>query len=303
MFLKNGASITLSHHGNSPVLNTSFNSARELGGVIYNRDNPTISQCSYTFGEDYNTLPNCFLQFHDTYRDPVIFSRNDSAEREGNFMFGGLMDRCSRNYNFDHALSIYPGSQHTTKEISSKPYSVSLCTISSKVKYNQMDTYAYRGQKFTVPLLAEMQYGTTATIVTAITSSTARLETYQTSQPLPYYCYPLPYTVYSSESYEQVVLYPDAPCRDNGAARLIINVTLLPCPDGFTQSGEICTCEDRLHDCPVNCTIADTPLLTKIAGLDFWMDVSYYVNTTYQGLVLCKSCPAEYCKKELSTSP
>ena len=28
-----------------------------------------------------------------------------------------------------------------------------------------------------------------------------------------------------------------------------------------------------------------------------------YVNTTYQGLVLCKSCPAVYCKKELSLSP
>ena len=60
--------------------------------------------------------------------------------------------------------------------------------------------------------------------------------------------------------------------------------------------GEICTCEDRLHDYPVNCTIADKPYFTKAAVLDFWMGVSY-VNTTYQGLVLCKSCPAEYCKK------
>ena len=47
---------------------------------------------------------------------------------------------------------------------------------------------------------------------------------------------------------------------------------------------------------PVNCTIADTPYLTKTAGLNFWIGV-WCVNTTYQGLVLCESCPEEYCKK------
>ena len=295
MFFKNRASLTLSYRNHGPVLNTSFNSARKFGGVIYYRDDPTISQC---FRADYNTLPNCFLQFQQySYGDPaIIVSRNDSAEKEGDFIFGGLMDRCSRSYEFDYALLIYPqtGSSHTTKQISSKPYSLSLCTISSEVTYSQVD--AYRGQKFTVPLLAEMQYGTTSTIVTAITSSTASLETYQTSQSLPDKCSSLNYTVYSTESHEQVVLYPDGPCRDTGRARVIIDVTLLPCPDGFTQSGEICICVDRLHDYPVNCTIADTPYFTKTAGFDFWMGASY-INTTYQGLVLCKSCPAEYCKK------
>ena len=299
MFFKNRASLTLSNCNHGPVLNTSFNSARQFGGAIYYRDDPTISQCSYRLHRaDYNTLPNCFLQFQQfSYSDPaIIVSRNDSAEREGNFIFGGLMDRCSRSYNFDYALLIYPqtGSSHTTKQISSEPYSLTLCTISSVVTYSQVD--AYRGQTFTVPLLAEMQYGNIATIVTAITSSTARLETYQTSQSLPDFCGLLNYTVYSTESREQVVLYPDGPCRDTGRARVVIDVTLLPCPDGFTQSGEICTCEDRLHDYPANCTITDTPYLTKRAGLNFWIGVSY-VNNTHQGLVLCKSCPAEYCKK------
>ena len=93
---------------------------------------------------------------------------------------------------------------------------------------------------------------------------------------------------------KSMVLYPDGPCRDTGTARVVINVTLLPCPDGFTQSGEICTCEDRLHDYLVNCTIADIPYLTKtVANFNFWISF----NTTFKGLVLCKSCPAEYCKK------
>ena len=311
MFFKNRASITLSYRNHGPVLITSFNSARELGGVMYHRDSPTITQCSNSFRAGYNTLPNCFLQFqHYSHRYPaIIVSRNDSAEREGNFMFGGLMDRCTFRYHYyyshdiGNAISIYPGSRPTANDITSEPYSLCLCTkfshysfciVKSNARYFKVEVYS--GQKIIVPLLAKTQYSNTAAVVTAITSSTARLETYQTSQPLPYYCIPLSYTVYSNESHEQVVLYPDGPCKDTGEARVVIDVNLLPCPDGFTQSGEICTCEDRLHDYPVNCTIADTPYLTKTTGLDFWMGVSY-TNNTYQGLVLCKSCPTEYCKK------
>ena len=297
MFFKNRASITLSSCNHGPVLITSFNSARQFGGVIYYRDDPTISQCSYSSRVyiDNNTLPIrfCFLQFYSYSDTAIIVSSNDSAEREGNFMFGGLMDRCRFLYSYisiDDIISIYPGSQPTSRDISSKPYSLRVCTSKS----TQVEVY--RGQKFTVSLLAQMQFGSTSTTVTAITSSTARLETYQTSQPLPDYCAPLSYTVYSTESHEQVALYPDGPCRDTGAARVVIDVTLLPCPDGFTQSGEICTCEDRLHDYPVNCTIADTPYLTKTEGLNFWMGVVCVTNA-YHGLVLCKACPAEYCKK------
>ena len=144
---------------------------------------------------------------------------------------------------------------------------------------------AYQGQKFIIPLLANAQVGTTSTTVTAITSSKAKLEIYQTSQPLPNYCHPLPYTLYSSNSGEELVLYPDGPCKDTGAARIVISVTLLPYPDGFTQSGELCTCEERLQPYHVNCTIADNPYFIKTAGSNFWMGV-LYTNTSYEGLVL-----------------
>ena len=237
MFFKNRASITLSYHDSGPLLITSFNSARELGGVMYYRDNPTNYQCLLisinNIVLDYK-FPDCFLQFQPfpfwNTEPALILSRNDSADREDNFMFGGLMDRCNhiQYFQFDHVLSIYPGSRPTTKEISSEPYSLSLCTfsyISSKFMHSQVKVY--RGQKFAIPLLAEMQFGNTSTIVTAITSSTARLETYQTSQPLPGYCHSLPYTVYSNKSHEQLVLYPDGPCKDTGTARMVINVITL----------------------------------------------------------------------------
>ena len=322
MFFENGASMNLTYLNptiRGPLLTSSFNTACQDGGVIYHRDSPSDSQCLYSgwnLYDSYTILPNCFLQFHQNNdHDPVIISKNDSAVREGSFLFGGWLDSCKVenghyfpcNYVINSAVSI---SQPTTRiKISSQPYSLCLMTI-----LNTEDMYylcssevlqvkVYRGQKFRVPLQAKNQNGPSAAIVTAITSSTARLETYQTSQPLAlpavdtdYDRVFLSYTVYSNESHEKVVLYPDGPCRDTGRARVVINVTLLPCPDGFTQSGEICTCEDRLHDYPVNCSIADTPYFTKTAGFNFWLE-GMYVNTTYQGLVLCKSCPAEYCKK------
>ena len=255
MFIENGASINLSYCDHVPLLTSSFNKAHRYGGVIYNSDNPSISQCSYLFYKitGFEKLPSCSLQFQRNRNcNPAIVSRNDSAERGGNVMFGGLLDRCRIQYynagtgeyylHDYNAISIYPGFRPTTKEILSEPYSLCFCNSShtsfcttAKIKHVEV----YRGQKFTISLRAKMQYGPTATIVTAVTSSSARLATYQTSQPLPDYCAPLSYTVYSNESHEQVVLYPDGPCRDTGAARVVINVTLLPCPDGFTQFGEI----------------------------------------------------------------
>ena len=322
MFFKNGTSLDLDTLRYGPTLISSFNYARQDGGVIYHRDSPSFLQCSYSGIEressncqcEYSSierknekLPNCFLHFWHYYNSssfPAIVSMNDSAGQGGNFMFGGLMDRCKFKDEFGKfwisggALTIYPNST-PEKEISSMPYSLCLCTINHDcIAHIQRlkKVEIYKGQKITIPLLAKMQFGTIATTVTAITSSTARLETYQTSQLLDDYCTPLSYTVHSNERHEQVVLYPDGPCQYTGTARVVIDVTILPCPDGFTQSGEICTCEHRLRGYPVNCFVADTPYLTKKAGSNFWMGVSY-VNTTYQGLVLCKSCPAEYCKK------
>ena len=163
MFFQKRASITFSYRNHGPVLITSFNSVRELGGVIYYRDSSTISQCSYSlYRADDNTLPNCFLQFqHYSRRGPaIIVSRNDSAEREGNFMFGGLLDRCKfldfYSHDIGDAISIYPGLQPTTKEISSEPYSLCLCT---KFFYNSrvMQVEVCRGwprhSMVTLPLL------------------------------------------------------------------------------------------------------------------------------------------------------
>ena len=315
MYFENGASMFLDapNFDTHSLLSTSFNFAVEYGGGIYYEDSATFIQCSYEDGEGnlntYTKLPDCFLQISYFIDLPAIISRNDSAKKNGDFLFGGLLSKCKNRNGYEYKLTgvsyisehqIDTASVARRKEITSKPYRLCICKTfgtdiycsTSRVIYTEV----YRGQTFTVPLLARTQYGIASTTVTAITSATARLGTHQTSQRKTEYCHRLPYTVYSTETHEQVELYPDGPCRDTGLARVVIDVVLLPCPDGFTQSGEICTCDDRLYDYLINCTIADTPYLTKTADSNFWIGVSYN-NTTYRGLILGKSCPAEYCKK------
>lgn len=163
-------------------------------------------------------------------------------------------------------------------------------------KYNCSGTrtkVVYRGQTFRIHLLATAVQDTpTTAYVSAKVSKSARLELNQNRQVLQQQCSTLTYNLYSTESYEELILYPDGPCRDTGLARAIINVKLLPCPNGFIQAGEHCICEKRLQ---ASCIISDEIYLTRGTRSEFWVS-TWYLNQTYQGLILYKNCPVNYCK-------
>ena len=312
MYLDTGATLSLktfpTWHGLSIAysqLSTSSNFAHQYGGVIYHVDNPTTRQCSMEHDFDsFKKTPYCFLRavpfVYDDLSSIEINFHSDSAGIDGTFLYGGLLDRCRVSSDWTSGaeafteIIAYESSANNVKEITSKPYDLCFCN-NDGLCHKTMTIEVHRGQEFTVPLLAIAQVGTSSTTVTAITSTKAKLEIYQTSQPLPDYCNLVSYTLYSTDSHEEVVLYPDGPCRDSGRAKVKINVTLSPCPDGFAQFAEMCICEERLRHHDIHCTIADVPYMTKAAGSVFWMGVMY-TNTTYEGLILGTLCPAEYCK-------
>ncbi len=70
----------------------------------------------------------------------------------------------------------------------------------------------------------------------------------QKRQTLSNECTTLKYNIYSSSDTEQVILYPEGPCHDKGLARVVIDVTLEPCPTAFVLSNEECICEERLRE-------------------------------------------------------
>ena len=328
MYFVNGAILTLKQN---VTATTSSNHADVHGGAIFNSDSISPIQCNYSMSENTTiytlNLPSCFMKlegfrFHYNGSHPfyTINSANDTAGSDGSFMFGGLLDKCQIPYpdlSDQHGwgikwallyeaimklpvLKIQRGT-NTTKPIASETYI--LCFCDSSEKYNctkQMNITAYRGRKFRVSLLALSQGdSTTSTSVSSILSPTARLELNQSVQALPQKCTDLGYNLYSTEEYDQLILYPNSTCRDTGLASAVVNVKFHSCPKAFTLSGDQCVCEKRLQEYTSKCKIYDGDgeiFILRKAGQKFWVS-TYYWNRSYQGLILYHACPVEYCKK------
>ena len=101
--------------------------------------------------------------------------------------------------------------------------------------------------------------------------------------------------MYSKEETEQMVLYLDGFRRDIGVVSVVVNLTFLPCPVGFVQSGDECVCEDRLQRCTDQCIIGDKDnYFTKKSGSVYWIGYSNDSDLGV-GLVLYPICPVNYC--------
>ena len=292
-------------------LTTSYNNALEFGGAIHYRDTKStaINQCIEYYGDELR--PNCFIQFSDikNVTSIAMYSYNNSAGREGSFLYGGLLDKCQLKSTSSSGVVEYytgpnvynlllsnvftqPNNNYINNIVSSQPYILDYCEgiqIPS-------DIIIHRGQQFTVPLVAIAQGGTTSTSVTVRLSNTARLKLLnQTSQKLQRNCSVVSYNLYSTEDTEILTLHAEGLCSE--ITNFYLHVTFLPCPAGFIQSSEQCICERRLRQYTNSCTTDEDVSITRYYGSTFWINASY-VNATYQGLILYKTCPVEYCKTE-----
>ena len=321
MFFKTLSFLTLEEH---TKVSFSYNHASKYGGGIFHEDTITPSQCQYTTKSAYLELPKCFIQLNIPLSLGSIAtlhielsSNLDTAGKDGSFMYGGLLDRCRLHEesnrintydNFGKIVSIEVlkrrgvfrvTQQNTTAEaISSEPYELCFCNHDVVNCTEVLRKEVHRGETFTVPLIATTQGGSSSTLITAVNSRTSSLKLGQGSQNLPRHCSGLAYNVFSTESYEELTLYPNGPCRDTGSATAVIAITLLPCPSAFMQYGEKCVCEERLQTYNANCDIDEDIRITVPARSKFWLGVLYGQNESYEGLILFETCPAEYCRTE-----
>ena len=76
-----------------------------------------------------------------------------------------------------------------------------------------------------------------------------------------------------------------------------INITLLPCPLGFTlsRSPSKCVCDPQLRDIDITCNINDQSI--HRSGT-VWVKASFEGNTS-NGVIISKYCPYNYCKPEV----
>ena len=290
-------------------LTTSYNNASKYGGAIYYEDALTFFQCTAKKYTSY-LLPYCFIQTIGTDLEQIddtsvaIYSHYNSAGRYGNFLYGGALDKCqlkSTNTSGAEKYSTSFSLEHIIKHncnginlITSQPYTLCFCGIDYCIQ--EMTVNTIRGQRFNVSLYTIAQGGTSvSTTVTARTSVTARLKSNQTSLTLSENCSILTYNLYSTESNEELVLYPDGLCSNKG--KITVKVQFGDCPPGFTLSKDECICDKRLMQYNLTCTIDEDIFIVRYSGSRLWVS-AFYENGTYHGLILYKACPVEYCKIE-----
>ena len=319
-FFLAGAALSLKFESR---LNFSYNDASKYGGGIYSDDNALSAQCNFEHADivKKTDLPYCFLWFVNVLPfNAWVYSWRNTAGADGSFLYGGMLDRCQLLIDgFSGKSSIVPyvflktififdifdqnphSTQSGVRKMTSQPYQLCFCKEGSS-SYNCSgikNIEIHRGQKFILPLLALDQFKYfVSTHITAKVRESATLKLNQSYQVLPRHCSLLSYNLYSTKDSEELVLYLDGPCRDTGVAKAVINVTLLPCPDGFNKSNEQCICEERLREYGIlNCTIDEGISIIREAASKVWVS-ALYENGTYHGLILCKNFPVEYSKSE-----
>ena len=304
------------------------NYAKFFGGGIYHYDNINYYQCHFAMNARYSQigiplilLPECFLRFKNfSFTNAPLYqilSINDTAGRDGEFMYGGLMDKCIVDtheikieyellYNIVFKYKILQIHSFIESEnlhaISSETFMLCFCESTKIECYGSVQISTYRGSRFNVSVLALSQGNvTTAPVILAKVSKTARLKLNQYSRQITAKCSTLFYSMYSTQENERLTIYPDKSCRDTGLAAAVINVTFLLCPTGLVQSGDGCVCEPRLQKYTNQCIFGEEEnyQIKRKSSNRFWVGVSN--NIKYgEGLILCQSCPTDhdYCQTD-----
>ncbi len=139
--------------------------------------------------------------------------------------------------------------------------------------------------------------GVVPSTIKADTDSSVEIPSRHLTQNTNTSCTDISYRVFTrEESNVTLVLYPDGPCRDTGIARTVVQVVIVPCPNGFSLSTSktACVCEDRLLQLNATCDI-DKRTIEVRGGV--WLN-PVYQNGTYVGLTLHSNCPSHYCTSD-----
>ena len=231
------------------------NFAKSLGGGIFHLDDITHFQCEFSIHAQYSradvdNLPDCFLQLENfSFKNPhkyKIISINNTAGKDGHFMYGGLIDKCHVvDYNdlrfgilYDvvtkyRILDIqrFNDGSLSRNSISSETFTLCFCKpTNGNIDCDAIEQIStIRGARFNVSFVAFSQgNATTATTVLAKVSKTARLKLDQNSREIAAKCTTISYNMYSTQNVEQLKIYPNGTCRDSGLAAAIVNITFLP---------------------------------------------------------------------------
>ena len=250
-----------------------------------------------------------------------ITFENNTAYFAGSALYGGLVDFCvitippETNNGFDSIFKVQ-NTDDDLSAISSDPYRVCPCNGSRPVcgkLCNGSSThcsskqvrlvYTYPGALLQVEAVVVGQKdGIVPGVVHATLGNTsAVLDDLQYSQATGKTCTTLNYTVYSSHTEEMITLMTETIPMRLTLKGMIINVTLLNCPLGFTLTGSPpkCDCVDKLREHHIYPCNIKTQTINRPPPL--WIGYYHSGNNTeppVEGVLVHDHCPFDCCKHE-----
>ena len=254
----------------------------------------------------------CFYQIQDINNDPhgFIEMKDNHADIAGDDIYGVSTMPCQPYGNGTHAKnlltnmpfnSVFKGLYSTLSSVSSTPYRVCFCNIGfdSPKKYclDTIERSAFLGQEFNVSAVAVGNHrgAAPATVQTQFNTFGASMElgTRQQVQKLGRTCGELTYSVKTSLPFLQfyLTIVGASLLFDTEFFTPIVNVTILPCPLGFTELGDPpeCACLPHLTQANVVC---DIQTQTHHCPAGMW------IGNFSGGITTHPHCPYDYCKSQ-----
>ena len=309
----------------APGTNVSFvnNFAVETGGAIYVNPGLTphqllliMEQESFPGTAKKDFRPQCLYQLLNcSVGASYIFSFvNNSAVNGGDDIYGASLQYHRSLGNCNLTVNV---NNDGISSVSSDPTRVCLCD-SEGIPQCKNNSYIFRnyevhpGEMFTVSaIVVGGDFGGTRGPIYADFSPIDHPSLPSLTSPLQYIqvvdnvtqCSNLNYSLHNYDQ-ETFILYLttvyigtltgyfegciDEPCYHT--TPVYLNITLLPCPPGFTLQGEpsVCDCYPVLTDTNVQCDIING------TGVFSW-NGSLWMNISGDGIVYSQYCPFNYC--------
>ena len=305
------------------------NSAKGVGGAIY--VDPDLSRNLILW--DSSIDPPCFYR-QQNCTDNATYSINfinNFATNGGDDVYGASLDSfCSYSGNLHCHLSM-----NAEPSVSSNPTRVCICDHSGHPQCNKIvnkDYHIYSGEELAVRVVVVGgDFGPTVGIVHAGFLSQSEQHIVPSLKPLQHsqlissskQCTSLVYNMYSEQTQiSNIVMYLTVAFKEGKTAATLydystrndncspkdycsrvipvfINITLFPCPVGFTLLGDPpgCECYPELTNSGIECKIVRGRVLFSWKG-NLWIDFDISRNR----VVYSQQCPFNYCnegKKEI----
>ena len=186
---------------------------------------------------------------------------------------------------------------NTTSNVSSDPLQVCICKNDSLICRKRYSGHIemVRGKEFTLQAMVVGQgKRASPSAVRVSLDNGVQISANQHVQPTGKGCTNVSYSLFAEENNTVLALFPNnGSCGDFGIGRTEINVTFLPCPSGFNQTGSQCVCEDRLRQFNANCNVDDSSI--EWTSSIFWIGAVYDDNEEFKGFILYPECPFDFC--------